>query len=119
MNARTDPILFTQRLALVQGTFKASSLEGQSSDVVEANGKSFNIYVAHAAHAGAQRQRRVLLRSADNGYRINSCLRPLLLGCRVIRYKSSSAHPVQCAQTQRAYGCSGRRRPDARSEMTR
>ena len=65
LGIKLDP---TQRVALVQGTgsdvgastpnvwadntFKASSLEGQSSDVVEANGKSFNIYLAHAAHAG-------------------------------------------------------------------
>jgi Ca2+-binding RTX toxin-like protein len=65
LGIKLDP---TQRLALVQGTgsdvgastsnvwadntFKASSLDGQSSDVVEANGKSFNIYLAQAAHAG-------------------------------------------------------------------
>ena len=65
LGIKLDP---TQRVALVQGTgsevgastsnvwsdntFKASSLEGQSSEVVEANGKSFNIYLAQAAHAG-------------------------------------------------------------------
>jgi hypothetical protein len=65
LGIKLDP---TQRLALVQGTgsdvgastpnvwadntFKASSLDGQSSEVVEANGKSFNIYLAQAAHAG-------------------------------------------------------------------
>ena len=128
LGIKLDP---TQRVALVQGTgsdvgastpnvwadntFKASSLESQSSDVVEANGKSFNIYLAQAAHAGAQGQRRVSLNAADSRYRIRSCLRPFLLGCRVIGYKN----PVQCAQTQRAYGWCGRRRPDARSEMTR
>jgi hypothetical protein len=59
------------------------------------------------------------LKAAGSHYRIRSCLRPFLSDCRVIRYKRSSAHPVQCAQTQQAYGWCGRGRPDARSGVTR
>ena len=114
LGIKLDP---TQRLAQVQGTgsdvgastsnvwadntFKASSLDGQSSEVVEANGKSFNIYLAHAAHAGAQGQRRVSLNAADRRYRIRSCLRPFSGGCTPIRYIKCRAMRVSNASVGR------------------
>ena len=114
LGIKLDP---TQRVALVQGTgsdvgastsnvwadntFKASSLEGQSSEVVEANGKSFNIYLAQAAHACAQRQRRVSLKSADTCYRIRSCLRPCLRGYGPIWHKKHRALQVSNASVCR------------------
>ena len=72
-------------------TFNASSLDGQSSDVVEANGKSFNIYLAQAAHAGAQSQRLVSLKSVDTRYRIRSGLRMFLRGCGPMQHKKCRA----------------------------
>lgn len=81
LGIKLDP---TQSIAIVQGTgisvgaskpnvwadnnFNATSLDGKSSNVNEGAGKSFNIYLAQGAKAGAQRRRRVSLKSGDTCY---------------------------------------------------
>ena len=107
LGIKLDP---TQRIAIVQGTgisvgaskpnvwadnnFNATSLDGKSSNVNEGAGKSFNIYLAQGAKAGAQGRRRVSLKSGDKRYQTRSSLRMFSEGCVPIR-RSEGCVPIR------------------------
>jgi hypothetical protein len=115
----------TQHVALIQGdgtavgastanvyadiSFEDAQLDGHSSSMNERGGKPFHIYLAQAAQEGD-----TLTLAAGGGladasyerYALNSCLRHISLGCRLIKHKNKFCQRAKRIRLRTTISCS-------------